>query len=122
MRLKSFTARTMTEAMKMVREALGDEAIIIATREEQGGKSVRVTAAVEKDRAEKEEADDDWLYADDDDEATVVEDITEVMLRHSVPEDVLDQVVSCASVMGLEDSRIALLGALENLFQFKPLP
>ena len=40
----------MTEAMKMVRDALGEEAIIIATREEDGGKSVRVTAAIEPER------------------------------------------------------------------------
>jgi len=128
MRLKSYTAKTMTEAMKMVREDLGEDAIIIATREENAGKTVRVTAAVERDRAapgtaEPDDfADDNWLYADDDDEATVVEEITETMLRHGVPEDVLDQVVSCVSVMGLEEPRIALLAALENLFSFKPLP
>ncbi|HOO52259.1 MAG TPA: hypothetical protein PLK94_13320, partial [Alphaproteobacteria bacterium] len=49
MRLKSFYAKTMTEAMQLVREALGEDAIIIATREENGGKSVRVTAAIEDD-------------------------------------------------------------------------
>ena len=47
MRLKSFYAKTMTEAMQMVRETLGEDAIIVATREEKGGKAVRVTAAVE---------------------------------------------------------------------------
>ncbi len=127
MRLKSFTARTMTEAMKLVRDALGEEAIIIATREENGGKSVRVTAAVESDRAsvsgpeDDTPSDDNWLYADDDDTATVVEEITETMLRHAVPEDVLDQVISHVSVMGLEEPRIALLAALENLFTFNPI-
>ena len=47
MRLKSFYAKTMTEAMQMVRENLGEDAIIVATREENGGKAVRVTAAVD---------------------------------------------------------------------------
>jgi len=127
MRLKSFTANSMKEVMQMVREALGEEAIIIATREENGGKSVRVTAAVEEDRLPPENMEEDpytedWLYGDDDDELTVVEEITEVMLRHAAPEDVLDQVVSCASVMGLEDPRVAMLAAIENLFQFEPLP
>lgn len=129
MRLKSYTAKTMTEAMKLVRDDLGEDAIIIATKEENAGKMVRVTAAVEHDRAvpgavadRSEEADDNWLYADDDDTATVVEEITETMLRHGAPEEVLDQVVSCVSVMGLEEPRIALLAALENLFSFKPLP
>ena len=49
MRLKSFTAKSMRDAMQMVREALGEDAIIVATREENGGSSVRVTAAVEKE-------------------------------------------------------------------------
>ena len=47
MRLKTFYAKTMTEAMNMVRDALGEDAIIVATREEQGGRRVRVTAAVD---------------------------------------------------------------------------
>ena len=47
MRLKSFYAKTMTEAMQMVRDTLGEDAIIVATREEKGGKAVRVTAAID---------------------------------------------------------------------------
>ncbi len=108
----------------MVREALGEDAIIVATREENGGRTVRVTAAVENDleAPEKPTSERDWLYADDDDEMTVVEEITETMLRHAVPEDVLDQVVSCASVMGLDEPRDAMTGVLESLFSFMPLP
>ena len=45
MRLKSFYAKTLTEAMHMIRETLGEDAVIVATREENGGKAVRVTAA-----------------------------------------------------------------------------
>ena len=131
MRLKSFTAKSMKEAMQMIREALGEDAIIVATREEDGGKSVRVTAAVEKEldaqEAEEEriaalEAEKEWLYADDDDEETVLEEITEVMLRHAVSEDVLDQVVACANIMGLSEPRLTLINALEELYQFAPVP
>lgn len=127
MRLKSFYAKTMTEAMQIVRDTLGEEAIIVATREEQGGKSVRVTAAVEpafevapsSDPAEAE----DWLqYDDEDEEFAVAEEITEAMLRHSVPENVMDQIISCATVIGLEQPGIALIAAIEHLFHFRPLP
>ncbi len=48
MHLKTFYAKTMTEAMQMVRDALGENAIIVATREEQGGRRVRVTAALDE--------------------------------------------------------------------------
>ena len=169
MRLKSFYAKSMTEAMKMVRDALGEEAIIIATREEDGGKSVRVTAAIEPERMHvgaganaaedpeyigrgesdygiRKEDDmfdeldidgkgpafeigndgiasaDDWLQHDDeDDEAAIVEELTEVMLRHSVPEEVTDQIISCATVLGMNDVYLALSTAIEHLFTFKPI-
>ncbi len=128
MRLKSFTANTMKDAMQMIRETLGEDAIIVATREENGGKTVRVTAAIDKDteatmpRPMSEIVDrDDWNF-DDDDTASAVEEITDVMLRHAVPEDVLDNIVATVNVMGIEDPRNALFAALQNLFEFKPLP
>lgn len=131
MRLKTFTARTMKEAMQMVRDTIGEDAVIIATRDEADG-GVRVTAALDPDArpAATENASflahekpiDDWVYADDDDSVTVVEDITEAMLRHAVPDDVLDVITSAAAVMGLDESRSALNAALQNLFNFKPLP
>ncbi|MCD8562753.1 MAG: zeta toxin family protein [Alphaproteobacteria bacterium] len=66
---------------------------------------------------------EDWLqYDDEDEEFAVTEEITDAMLRHGVPEDVMDQVISCASVIGLENPGVALVAALEHLFNFKPLP
>lgn len=135
MRLKSFTASSMKDAMQMIRDTLGEDAIIVATREENGGKTVRVTAAIDKDTeatmprplaevmGENAENDyqDNWLF-DEDDSASVVEEVTEVMLRHAVPEDVLDAVVGAVGDMGLDESRNALFAAIQTLFEFKPLP
>lgn len=134
MRLKSFYAKTVTEAMQMIRDTLGEDAIIVATREENGGKAVRVTAAVEQDRAETYDDFDredyytpndasGWGMEDDpaDDDGGVAEALTEIMLKHSVPEEITDQVVSCATVAGLEQPHIALVAALEHLFVFRPL-
>ena len=45
MRLKTFTAPTATKAMAQIRAVLGDDAIIVATRDDGG--SVRVTAALD---------------------------------------------------------------------------
>ena len=47
MRLKSFSADSMAEAMKQVRQTLGDNAIIVSTQGGDAAGSVRVTAAVE---------------------------------------------------------------------------
>ncbi|MEM7679700.1 MAG: GTPase [Pseudomonadota bacterium] len=127
MRLKSFQAKTMTEAMNMVREALGDDAVIVATREERGGASVRVTAAIDpKDYNEstlKAGADDDWLqYDSENDEHAIAEELTDTLLRHNTPEDVTDNIISCATVIGLENAGVALTAAIEHLFYFRPLP
>ena len=121
----------------MVRETLGEDAVIVATREEQGGKTVRVTAAI--DPADYDEraygapafethgrtrpsASETWLqYDDEQEENAVAEEITDAMLRHAVPEDVMDQVLSCATVVGFDQPGVALVAAIEHLFSFKPL-
>lgn len=126
MRLKSFIAKNTKEAMQMVREELGEDAIIVATHEEKnavGGRQVHITAAVEKDMNYEEEGpSEDWLYDDDDNEAMVIEELTETLLRHSVPDEILDQVISHAAVLGIDEPRLAMLSAIEGLFNFKPLP
>lgn len=113
----------------MVRETLGEDAIIVATREEKGGKTVCVTAAVEQhdsfdgDYFDRGMSEDDWAFdAEPDSENAVLEKLTDVMLRHSVPEEITDQILSCAAVIGLERPDEALHAALEHLFSFRPLP
>lgn len=144
MRLKSFYANNMTEAMQMVRDTLGEDAVIVATREEKQGKAVRVTAAVdpvdtyadyadepftlsdgpnfELETVAQPAAADDWLQHDDNEETAVIEHITDVLLRHSVPEDIIDNIVSCATVLGMDRPEMSMMAAIEHLFSFKPLP
>lgn len=124
MRLKSFYAKTMTEAMQMVRKTLGEEAVIVATREERGGQTVCVTAAIDPNfEVGRPGAQDDWLqYDSEDEEFAVAEEITDAMLRHGVPEDVMDHIISCATVVGIEEPGSALVAAIEHLYNFRPLP
>lgn len=145
MRLKSFYAKTMTEAMQMVRESLGEDAIIVATREENGGKAVRVTAAIDdrfhaapafgerKDirdlafelgRGGEVAERDDWLQYDDEqeDESSLNEAIIDALLKHGAPEDILDQIVNCAAMSDLDEPTIAFIAALDTLYNFTPLP
>lgn len=148
MRLKSFYAKTMTDAMQMVRDSLGEDAIIVATREEGGGASVRVTAAVDNDAYQSEalatgeapifdagkhdalstptpepnlgEDDNYPEFAIEDEDGAIFEALTDICLRHSIPEDVTDQIVASATVTGLDEPRLALIGALESLYSFAP--
>lgn len=125
MRLKSFTAGTMKEAMQMIRETLGEDAIILETREENGGRSVRVTAAIDKDteatmpRAVEEVGFDDWSAEAPMD---VSEDVGDALLRHAVPDALIDDIIANINTMGLSDPQDALLNALQTMFSFKPLP
>ena len=101
----------------MVRDTLGDDAVIVATREERGNAGVHVTAAVEPPAFElgRDGAPADaggWLqYDEEDEEFAVAEELTEVMLRHGAPEDVMDNIISCATVVGLEEPGVALVVA-----------
>lgn len=113
----------------MVREELGEDAIIVATREEKnavGGTMIHLTAAMEKAGYESENSDefasDNWMYHDDDNEAACIEEVTETMLRHGVNDEVLDQIISCAAVLGIDEPRRALLSSIESLYKFAPLP
>lgn len=65
MRLKSFIANSMSEAMQQVREDLGEDAIIVTTREMNGGR-VRITAAVEQENKYGIDLPDFELDDDDD--------------------------------------------------------
>ncbi len=142
MRLKSFYAKTMSEAMRMVKETLGDDAIIVATKEEAGGASIRVTAAVEDDTYDDPDAfynenergsfmhdtgqaDDSWeqeIEEDEEQDNAVIETLTDTMIRHRVPSDLTDQILSCASIVDLMNPRESLYAAVEHLFHFRPLP
>lgn len=143
MRLKSFYAKTMTEAMQMVRDTLGDDAVIVATREENGGRSVRVTAAIEsfddlgfsedrrksaesstdKAQDEYENFGDNWLQYDDesDQENNVIELLTEVLLGHAAPPDVMENLISTIMMSGIYEPENALSTAMDHLYSFIPL-
>lgn len=110
----------------MIRDSLGEDAVIVATNDERE-KGVRVTAAIEpafeiaEDQAVAGE--DSWLqYDDEQDTDAVAEELTDIMLRHGVPEDVIDNIISCATVIGFADVSEALIATLEHLFSFRALP
>ena len=114
MRLKTFHADTLKNAMELVREQLGEDAIIVSTQEGEGLNGARVTAAIEQEDTlpdfEREEA-----------SFEVQETIALALERNGAPAELIDRIVSEASESGGEDAQTCLTRALESLFAFKPL-
>jgi flagellar biosynthesis protein FlhF len=119
MRLKSFTAPTMAEAMEMVRNELGDEAIIVSTQRAAGTKGVRITAALESADADLAVAE---MLEGLTDHSAVAEAVKEALANHGVPQRVLERLVNAARTSGIGDSTLACAAAFEAAFTFAHLP
>lgn len=117
MRLKTFQAKSMTDAMRQIKSALGEEAIIVSTREGPGG-YIRVTAAVEQESPAPEPVKKPTRLFD---EEEIVEMITDAVLKHRVPAAVSDKIIAAAAAQAANDPREALALALEEVFPFKDL-
>ncbi|TAN62920.1 MAG: GTP-binding protein [Magnetospirillum sp.] len=118
MRLKSFTASTMAEAMELVRQELGDDAIIVSTQRAAGSKGVRITAALEP-------ADADLAVAELLEESTdssAADAVRAALAEHGVPQKVADRLVNAARTAEINDPTLACAAALEAGFTFAHLP
>ncbi|MFM2042608.1 MAG: hypothetical protein RLY86_1184 [Pseudomonadota bacterium] len=128
MRLKSFHAATMADAMRQVRDVLGDDAIIVATREEEGG-GVRVTAAMDEDDAhfgQPAPAPQGLRFAGgkpvEPQGPDLIDQLTDVLIRHGVPAALNQQILDAAGEVDTRDPITALAGGLDQVFTFQPLP
>lgn len=118
MRLKSFTAATMAEAMEMVRIELGDDAIIVSTQRAAGSKGVRITAALEP-------ADADLAVAEmlEESHPSGAADAVRMALDgHGLPQRLLERLTNAARTAELTDPTLACAAALEAGFTFACLP
>jgi flagellar biosynthesis protein FlhF len=110
MRLRTFTAASIGEAMRQVRTALGEDAVILST--EQEGKQVKVTAAIETAATPTAAA------------PVVAEasDALEAALRyHGVPQSLANRLLATAADLEGSSPQQALTAALRAQFGFQPL-
>jgi flagellar biosynthesis protein FlhF len=118
MRLKTFKAPSMAEAMRIIRDELGEDAIIVSTQKgEEGG--VRVTAALDI-------VEDLDPLGDEHHHSPVPADLgdilSEALEQHSVPGRLADRLLRAASGLNTDDPALALAGAMDSQFRFAPLP
>lgn len=115
MRLRSFTAATIADAMQLVRNELGPEAIILSTQ--RGGRNgVTVMAGVEG------QAGTAGLPGESD--TAVIETIDAVGAAldfHGLPPMMADRLLAAAADLLVDDPVMALAGALDERFTFLPL-
>ena len=81
MKIKTYTAPTMSEAMDSVRRELGENAIIVSTQRLGAGAGVRLTAAIEDGR------DDDEFSFDAPKQTEIQEIIRAALEYHALPPD-----------------------------------
>lgn len=105
----------MNEAMQLVKTHLGPDAIIVSTQKGEGGLGVRLTAAIET--AEEEDA---WDY--DEDQIDPIDEIVEALAHHNVSAELSEKITRIAGSLDADDAKLALAGALDQMFKFQPLP
>ena len=114
MRLKSFTARNVPEAMEKIRAEMGDDAVILSTQADPESGGVKVTAALEGDAfGETLEQFSDGLQA--------IDDLSETLDYHRIPPGLSDRLIAAATGIATEDSAMALAAALDAECSFTPL-
>lgn len=124
MRLKSFYGPNLTEAMRLVRETLGDDVLIVATRDDEEMGGVRVTAAVDDPLSPPQAAPAPSKVALplQDDGSAVIEILAGALLQHLVPAPLSEKLLATATQFASEDSLLAFGAALDTHFTFAALP
>ncbi len=123
MRLRSFTANSLPEAMGRIRDVLGPDAVILSSQPAENGRGVRVTAALEDSPLES--LTHDHAAGDATGAATgavSVDEISEALTYHRVPPALYDRLIGAAATLAARDDAQALGGALDGEFTFAALP
>ncbi|MGB4101202.1 MAG: GTPase [Alphaproteobacteria bacterium] len=112
MRLKSFHGATISDAMRQVRDAFGDDAIIVATRDDdQGG--VRVTAAVDEAPGQAVALPD--IESGED----IIERVSDALFRHGVHAGLAEKLLATATNFAEDDPVIALAAGFDAHIPFR---
>jgi flagellar biosynthesis protein FlhF len=124
MRLKSFHGPSLTDALRQIRENVGEEAIIVATRDDDMG-GVRVTVAIEDTPApimppEITKIASPVSVETEDDALTDI--LANAFKRHSLPPIIAEKIMATAIQFGERDPLLALGAAFDVHFSFEPLP
>ncbi|MFN3076618.1 MAG: GTP-binding protein, partial [Alphaproteobacteria bacterium] len=120
MRLKCYTADSMAEAMQMIRDELGDDAIIISTQRGSGGKGVRITAALEMPIQEDDDVIQEVITGQI--PSRTLDAVREALVFHGAPAVLIEKLLAAARPLDGHRPVDAVAAALDAAFNFAPLP
>ncbi len=110
MKMRSFTAPNMNEAMALVRQNLGENAVIISSGPADDGKGVKVTAAADLEDFSPPPA------------LSPLDAVGEALDKHGTPRKLCDKILTMVERLELDDPLMALAGTFDSYFKFSPLP
>lgn len=116
MRLKSFIAPNVPEAMKLVRQQLGPDAVILSTQNDRASGQVKITAALEDDPIEGLAADEDAAAP------SAWDDLQGALDFHRLPSKLSDRILARTEGHQPADALMALAAALDEIFVFATPP
>lgn len=115
MRLHTFNAVDLNTAMEMVREKLGDNAVIVSSNKEVGG-MVRVTAAIEEQSFQlPSKQEDSEIQKQLDDE------VTRILRFHKVPGKIIEEITPHIYSQQFLNAGAALEYAFFKNYKFSPV-
>ncbi|MGH6882675.1 MAG: GTPase, partial [Hypericibacter sp.] len=121
MRLKTFGASTMDEAMRRVRQELGDDAVILSTKRD-GKSGVLVTAGLEDEPLPEVSISHPRDLPQPD--TAALDGLDRIAARlefNGVPAAIADRLLNAAAELSTENPTLALAAALDAQFAFAPL-
>jgi len=111
MRLRSFTGRTMNEAMAQVRQHLGPDAVIVSTQDDEDG-GTRVTAALDSA---------DAVIGAPSPDGGALDALGMPLAMHGLGPELIEKILVAALPFDAEEPLVALSSALATLYAFKPI-
>lgn len=115
MRLKTYTADSLPEAMQRVRERLGADAVILSTQDDPEGNGVRVTAALGQD------AGPSGIF-ESDGGLEAFNRLSSALEYHRVPVGLSDRLLTQAGNVQAATPTMALAGAIDSELRFTAPP
>lgn len=116
MKIKTYVAATVAEAMEAIRKDFGNEAMILSNQHVSDG--VRLTVGVEEKLSELEI--EEALFGPKDEQ--VLLSIKESLQAHCVPDILIERLLLASRQASGDTPKALLTHAIERTFRFLPLP